>query len=177
MAWATSWSQGRCREFCHWSLTAFTTQTSGLWESACNKDCQAAARPPRGKEAQRSGVSFTPTKPGVCQLKRILLTFWENTRAVLPCKRWKTNLSYQPALLIFPNGVSVLKFAVICWNILCHKTLHVVNFVTIFSEKIQIQANCISSSSSASHLKPVWTKTMEEVFSLSAKDFICIQCV
>lgn len=113
----------------------------------------------------------------VCQLKSIPLTFWEHTLAVLPFKRWKTNLSYQPAVLTFLNSVSALKFDVICWNILCYKTLHVVNFVTVFLEEIWMQANCISSSSSASHLKPVWTQTMEEGFSLSAKDFICIQCV
>lgn len=61
---AKSWSQGKCQEFCNWSLTAFTTQTLGLWDSACDKDCPAAVRRPHGKGAQRSGVSFTSTKPG-----------------------------------------------------------------------------------------------------------------
>lgn len=63
MAWVKSWSQGRQWEFCQCSFKAFTTQISGFWESAWNKACQAAVRLPHGKEAQRSGVSFTSTKP------------------------------------------------------------------------------------------------------------------
>lgn len=114
----------------------FHHTNSELRESACNKDCQAALRLPRGMGAQRSGVSFTPTKPWVCQLKSILLIFWANTLAVLPFKRWKTNLSYQPAVLIFLNSAGVLKFAVICWNIPCYKALHTVDSATTFFEEI-----------------------------------------
>lgn len=138
MAWAKSQPQGKQQDFCRWLLTAFITHTLGLWQPACDKDCQAAVRfPPMAKNPKGMVFPLPWQRPDlVFQLQTIPVTFWENTLAMLPFKRWKTNLSYQPAVPIFFNSASVLNFYVTCWNIFCCKTLHVVNFVTIFLEEI-----------------------------------------
>lgn len=135
---AKSQSQGKCQEFCCWPLTAFITQTLGLWGPACDKDCQTAVRPAPWQRISKEWCSFTLTEAGPSpSAPNYPSTFWENTHALLPFKRWKTNLSYPPAVPISLNSVSVLNFYVMHWNIFCCKILHtVVNFATIFLEEI-----------------------------------------